>query len=138
MRHPMSYTSRRGRFDSMVRLTAARLMLVISLLGLPLQGIAGIAMLGCLLPTGSTSMSAVDPDTSTEDMAIADRCMGVQGAAGCQVCSCSLCPVAFCLDTQAGLGVLAWTDAIPTPIAAARSIFLPPIKHPPRRTSLLG
>jgi hypothetical protein len=143
MRHPMSYTSRRRRFDSMVRLTAARLMLVISLLGLPLQGIAGIAMLGCLLPTGSTSMSAVDSDTSSNDMGMADRCktfkLGVQGAAGCQVCSsCSLCPVTFCLDTQAGLGMLAWADLIPRPIAAARSIFLPPIKHPPRPTSLLG
>lgn len=143
MQQPMSYSSRRGRFDSMARLTAVRLMLVIFLLGLPLQGIAGIAMLGCLLPTGSTSMSTADSDTSSNDMRMMDRCKtfkpGVHGAAGCRVCSsCSLCPVPFCPCTQAEAGVLASADPLPTPIGAARSIFLPPIKHPPRLPSLLG
>ena len=127
----------------MIRLAATRLMLVISLLGLPLQGIAGIAMLGCLLPTGSTSMSMVDSDTSGDDMGMIDRCktfnQGFHGAAGCQVCSsCSFCPAAFCLDTQVGVGTLAFADPVPAPIGAARSIFLPPIKHPPRPASLLG
>lgn len=127
----------------MVRLTATRLMLVISLLGLPLQGIAGIAMLSCLLPTGNASMSTVDSDMSSNDMGMVDRCKtfkwGIHGAVGCQVCSsCGLCPVAFCLDTQAGPGTLSWTDPVPTPIGAARSIFLPPLKHPPRPGSLLG
>jgi hypothetical protein len=72
------------------------------------------------------------------DMDIADRCMGVQGAAGCQVCSCSLCPVAFCLGTHEAAEMLASADPLPMAIGAARSIFLPPIKHPPRPASLLG
>src|SRR5262249_2692502 len=127
----------------MVRLMAARLMLVLSLVGLPLQGMAGIAMLGCLLPTGNTSASTIDSDMSGDNMGVMDPCknfkLGAHGAAGCQVCSsCSLCPAGVCLDTRAGPGMLAWTDSVATPIDVARSIFFPPLKHPPRPTSLLG
>lgn len=127
----------------MARLMAARLMLVLSLVGLPLQGIAGIAMFGCLLPTGNTSVSTIDSDMSGNDMGMMDRCKtfgpGLQDSAGCQVCSsCSLCPAAVCLDTRAGPGMLAWTDSVATPVDAARSIFFPPLKHPPRPTSTLS
>ena len=127
----------------MVRLMAAKLMLVIFLFGSTLQGIADIARLGCQPQSGSASMAAADSDTASDDMGATERCntfkLGVHGAAGCEVCpSCTLCHVAICLDTQAVAGALAVADAVPVPIAGARSITFPPIKHPPRIVSLVG
>jgi hypothetical protein len=85
----------------MIRGVTAKLVLLLALFSLPLQGMVSAGMLGCQMKSGTDSMGMVSATMSGNGMGMGERCktslLGVHGAGGCKVCpSCTLCPAAAC------------------------------------------
>src|SRR4051794_11012814 len=94
----------------MVRSVTAKLMLLLALFSLPLQGMVSAGMLGCQMESGTDSMSVASAAMSGNGMGMGERCktspLGAHGASGCKVCpSCTLCPAAACIDSHASAPV---------------------------------
>ncbi len=120
----------------MIRGVTAKLVLMMALLSLPLQGIVNATMLGCQMDSGKDSMSVAGAAMSG-GTGMGERCktsgLGAQGAGGCKVCpSCTLCPAAACIDSHTNTSVTLALFFAEVQIDLPPLVFPPAIKHPPR------
>ena len=121
---------------------AAKIVLMMALLSLPLQGIVNATMLDCQMQSGMVSMSVTGPATAGSNAGgMSERCKtftsGVHGAAGCKVCpSCTLCLVAACIDSHTSSLIAVPPDFVSGPIAFPPLVFPAAIKHSPRPSVL--
>ena len=127
----------------MVRSVTAKLVLLMALLSLPLQGMVNAGMLGCQMESGTDSMSVASAAMSGNGTGMGERCKtlprGAHGAGGCKVCpSCTLCPAAACIDSHASAPIAFALSFADVQIGLPPLIFPSSIKHPPRPSISLG
>ena len=115
----------------MMRGVTAKLVLLVALLSLPLQGMVSAGMLGCQMQFGTDSMTVVSAAMSGNGKGMGERCK--TSPLGCKVCpSCTLCPAAACINSHASAPVTFALFFADVQIRLPPLIFPSPIKHPPR------